>query len=525
MLGIDRQQYRALVRASLLMDFRGHPLAKRSKSQSPVRALVIMTAVQLFCSMALALGALRARLALEVLALAYSTTLCATAMLADYSAQLLLPDDADILAHRPIDSRTLFAARVTNVLFYVTLVGLSLNLPPAILGIAVGGLKFPLIFLPVAFLADYVATGAVLAVQALLLRVLDRERFKDVLAYVQGALGLLVFASYQFVPGLSRPLSGELADAPTWMLALPPGWFAGLVELGLGKHGPVVLGLAGLALAISVVALPLALRRIASQYGEEPIRMQVAARVERVAPSRLARIAGLGLVGPARAGFNLAWAQLARERTLKMQMIPILLLPVAMLAGIGMDRQARLGDPFAPGTWPMYIATYVSVMLLAFLTRYLRYSPYSDASWIFTISPLDRPADLWRGARRALLFRLVGPIVLVLSTVLAFLIPPLHALAHVAVAAASGVFLASLFALGQKDLPFSLPRQRAAGGRLVATIFGSYIVVATFGAAHTTLAWRAGAPALAAYALGLVLAALLIFRLADRRFARMMRSE
>src|SRR5262245_50325319 len=344
---IDRQQFKALVRASLLMDFRGHPLARRSKSQSPVRALVIMSAVQLFCSMALSLGALRARLALEVLALAYSTTLCATAMLADYSAQLLLPDDADILAHRPIDSRTLFAARVTNVLFYVTLVGLSLNLPPAIMGIAVGGLRFPLVFLPVAFLADYVATGAVLAVQAFLLRVLDRERFKDVLAYVQGTLGLLVFVSYQFVPGLSRPLAGNLADAPRWMLALPPGWFAGLCELGLGRHGPVVLGLSGLALATSLVALPLALRRIASQYGEEPVRMQApVARALRVAPSRLARWASAGLHGPARAGFDLAWAQLARERTLKMQIIPVLLLPVAMLVGIGFDREARLGDPF-----------------------------------------------------------------------------------------------------------------------------------------------------------------------------------
>jgi hypothetical protein len=525
MFGIDRQQYRALVRASLLMDFRGHPLAKRSKSQSPVRALVIMTAVQLFCSMALALGALRARMALEVLALAYSTTLCATAMLADYSAQLLLPDDADILAHRPIDSRTLFAARVTNVLFYVTLVGLSLNLPPAILGIAVGGLRFPLVFLPVAFLADYVATGAVLAVQALLLRVLDRERFKDVLAYVQGALGLLVFASYQFVPGLSRPLSGELADAPKWMLALPPGWFAGLVELGLGKTGPVVLGLSALAIVTSIVALPIALRRIASQYGDEPVRMQVSARVERVAPSRLARIAGMGLSGPARAGFDLAWAQLARERTLKMQMIPIVLLPIAMLLGIGFDRQARLGDPFVTGTTPMYVATYVSVMLLAFLTRYLRYSPFAEASWIFTIAPLDRPAELWRGARRALLFRLVGPIVLLLGGALAFMIPLLHALAHIAIAATAGLLLASLFAFGQRELPFSLPRQRAAGGRTLLLVFGTQISLVVFGGTHALLAWYARPTTLAAYAVVLALLALLIFRLADRRFARMMRTE
>jgi hypothetical protein len=476
--------------------------------------------------MALALGALRARLALEVLALAYSTTLCATAMLADYSAQLLLPDDSDILAHRPIGPRTLFAARVTNVLFYVTLVGLSLNLPPAILGIAVGGLRFPLVFLPVAFLADYVATGAVLAVQALLLRLLDRERFKDVLAYVQGALGLLVFASYQFVPALSRPLSGNLPDAPKWMLALPPGWFAGLCELGLGRRGPVVLALSGLALGTSLVALPLALRRIASQYGEEPMRMQSrAAKVERTATSRLARLAGMGLSGPARAGFDLTWAQLARDRTLKMQIIPVLLLPVAMLIGIGFDREARLGDPFVAGTWPMYVATYVSVMLLAFLSRYLRYSPYADASWIFTIAPLERPAALWRGARRALLFRLVAPVVLLLGGALCFLVPPLHAIAHVAIAGTSGLLLASVFALFQRDLPFSLPRLRAAGARTLVTVFGSQLSLVVFGFTHTRLAWYGRPPALAAYALGLALLALLFFRLADWRFARMMRTE
>jgi hypothetical protein len=383
-----------------------------------------------------------------------------------------------------------------------------------------------LVFLPVAFLADYVATGAVLAVQALLLRLLDRERFKDVLAYVQGALGLLVFASYQFVPGLSRPLSGHLADAPLWMLALPPGWFAGLCELLLGRHGTVVLGLSGLALVSTLLALPLALRRIASQYGEEPMRMQSpAARTSRPAPSRLARLFRSGLAGPARAGFDLAWAQLARERTLKMQIIPIALLPVAMLAGIGFDHQARLGDPFVAGTSPMYVATYVGVMLLAFLGRYLRYSPYSDASWIFTVAPLERPADLWRGARRALLCRMVAPIVLLLGGALTFLIPPLHAIAHLAVAAAAGFLLASVFAWGQRDLPFSLPRQRGASGRLLVTVFGTQIALFVFGGVHAWLAWYARPLALLAYALGLALLALLFFRLADRRFARMMPRE
>jgi hypothetical protein len=545
-LGIDSVQYRALVRTALLMDFRGHPLARRrgpssagktssttsanrAASTSPVRGLVIMSLVQGLCSTALALGALRARLALEILCLSYSSMLCATAMLADYSAQLLLPDDTELLGHRPIAPRTLFAARATNVLFYMTLIGVSLNFPPAFIGIAAAGLSFPLCYLPVAFLANYVAVGAVLALQAALLRLLDRERFKDVLAYVQGGLALAIFASYQLVPRLTRPLAVAQTDAPRWTLLIPPAWFAGLCEVLNGRRGPVLLALTALAVGLSAVVMPLALRRIASQYGEEPLRFQSRAEKAPEGPgapvrSRLFRLASHRLQGPARAGFELAWANLARDRVLKMQLIPVLALPIAMLVGMRADRGARLGDPFTPGTAPMFAATYMTVALLAFLTRYLAYSANADAAWLFEVAPLARPQDLWRGARRALAVRLIAPVVLVFAVALSVWIPLYHALLHLGVAAASGLVLASLVGLGQRSLPFSLPRQRATG-RLLGTILGTYVFVGSVGGLHAWLAWHVPAWMLGGWAVAATLLALALFRLGDRRLARRFRRE
>ncbi|HJZ85877.1 MAG TPA: hypothetical protein VKN99_11940 [Polyangia bacterium] len=521
-LGIDRVQYRALVRAALTMDFRGQPMARGWRARSPARSLVVASLVQGACSALLAVGALRSRLALETLCLAYSTTLCAVAMLADYAAQVLLPDDADILGHRPIAPRTLFAARVSNVFFFMTVLGVSLNFPPAFLGIAAGGgLRFPLTYLPVAFLADYAAAGAVLALQALLLRWLDRERFKDVLAWVQGSVALVIFITYRFVPVLTQPLAGLPADAPAWMLALPPAWFAGLTEVGLGRTGPVTLALAALALAASAIALPLALRRIAAQYGSEPVRAQARARpAERAASSTLFRLGALGLSGPARAAFDLAWKNLARERSLKMSIFPLLTMPVAMLIVPIRGERAHLGDPFEPGTEPIYFATYMGLALLALFPSYLRHSPQAEAAWLLRVAPVARPQELWRGARRALLTRLCLPVLFAMAAVLAFWAPPWHAVEHLLLALPAGLLFASLANLGLRDLPFSVTRQRGTGARTMLTIFGMYLLGFGAGSVHAHLAWHGTRGALWAWAGGLTLLAALFFQIGDRRFAR-----
>src|SRR5262245_42318774 len=106
-LDVDPRQFRTLLWSSLVVDFRGHPLAKRGHRSALVSFFFLLLMQGAF-SCVLALGAGQSRLALEILSLSYSVTLCATTMLADYSAQLLLPFDAEILAHRPITERTLF---------------------------------------------------------------------------------------------------------------------------------------------------------------------------------------------------------------------------------------------------------------------------------------------------------------------------------------------------------------------------------------------------------------------------------
>jgi hypothetical protein len=520
-LGIDARQWKALVAASLLMDLRGHPLARRGGRGSPVRGLVVASLVQAACSLLLALGTLRSRLVLESLCLGYSMTLAATAMLADYSAQVLLPDDADILGHRPIAPQTLLAARVTNVFFYLTLIGISLNLPPALIGITSEGLRFPLAYLPVAFLADFVAAGAVLAAQALLLARLERERFKDLLAYVQGSLAFLIFLTYQMVPRLIGMTGKAPVERPVRaMLAIPPCWFAALVELVIaGKKSGLMWALGGLAVAASTIALPLAMRRLARLYDGERLSPSAPAPI-RMGRSLLFRAGVSGLQGPARAAYELAWGQLARDRALKIALVPVLVLPFATLTGAVWRGGAELRDPGSPGSSPLYFATYAGVTMLALMPAFLRYSSTAGAAWILRVAPVERPTDLWRGARRALLVRLVLPTVLAITVVLAALVSPVRALAHVGPAAAAGLVMAALGSLSVRDLPLSLPRQ---GGMTTNRILGSmivtYAVAGALGVAHAQLAWGGRPGTLAAYAVGLAALGMALLRLGDRRFA------
>src|SRR5439155_6101662 len=113
----------------------------------------------------------------------------------------------------------------------------------------------------------------------------------------------------------------------------------------LGRRDPVRFGLAALAGLASVVVVPLALRRIAAKYGEEPLATQAAPRPAAARTPRrswLARLGAAGLHGPARGGFDLAWANPARDRTLKMAMVPMLIMPIAMMLVPMRGEAARL---------------------------------------------------------------------------------------------------------------------------------------------------------------------------------------
>jgi ABC-2 type transport system permease protein len=127
---VDGAQWRALVRAYLVMDLRagggpqGPAARKRRLSGSiPYVGLLIMTAV---ASLLIAVVAARIPdlLAAATMVTMYGAANTAMLLLVDFAAFVISPTDYAVLGHQPVSSRTYFAARVTSVLIYVGAVAL-----------------------------------------------------------------------------------------------------------------------------------------------------------------------------------------------------------------------------------------------------------------------------------------------------------------------------------------------------------------------------------------------------------------
>jgi hypothetical protein len=133
--GVDAGQYHFLLQASFKMDFRAAPSVLKPDQPSQTRSALKWTlGVNFVFSVIMSLVMLMTApntIVFTTVLLGYGMVMVGMSVLIEFGLAVISPDDFAILAHRPISSRTFFAVKTSNLLFYVLLLGASLNLAPA----------------------------------------------------------------------------------------------------------------------------------------------------------------------------------------------------------------------------------------------------------------------------------------------------------------------------------------------------------------------------------------------------------
>ena len=134
--GVDADQYHWLLQVSLQMDFRSKSSLQGGRESSGTKSALLQSGLMnLIFSLVIA-ASLRAAgvgtFFFSVVTFGYSMTMLAMSILMEFGLAVISPDDFLILAHRPISSRTFFAVKCSNLLFYVLALDLSLNLVPSL---------------------------------------------------------------------------------------------------------------------------------------------------------------------------------------------------------------------------------------------------------------------------------------------------------------------------------------------------------------------------------------------------------
>jgi ABC-2 type transport system permease protein len=417
--GVDPDQYHALLQSSVAMDFRSHgPLQRSGSSSETKNALKSAVALNVLFSsiLAIVISFTASSFFYSVITLGYSMVMLAMLILMEFALVVISPEDFPILAHRPISSRTFMAVRFSNLMFYILILGLSLNIGPALLGLVCDDARdyFPLVYLAVAQLANIFVAAAVVAVYGLLMRFLNYERLKDIIAYCQILFAFVFFLGYQLIPRLLLSQNGAHVHSfsHNWAVFLPPTWFANMIQLAQGYWITPSIISASVGLVVLLLVLPLIFRAISLDYSDRLGRMITASSKKSSTHShnhRSSSLLSLFIRDPQeRAFFGFLAVMFRRNRRFKMQLFPQYgsIFALLVITALDLDNRSQINAASASLTTMAFSLGAAAVVALL---------PFSDefaGAWIFQIAPIVDQASILRAIKKAAALFIFIPLVI-----------------------------------------------------------------------------------------------------------------
>lgn len=324
-------------------------------------------------------------------------------------------EEGDILLHRPVSARDLLWSKI-RVLIEVSLwLAGAFNLTGCFVGIASsdGGSLFPFVHIMSTALEAVFCTGCVVLVYQICLRWFGRERLEGLMTTAQVLVAIAAVLAGQILPRVVFRFGGLVRlNAKSWWIGiLPPAWFAGIDDAlaGSGAKTSWLLGAIG-AIATAIV-LWLAFGKLAHDY--ETGLQALGETVSRPRARSRRRWIDILISAPpfkwyfrtpvSRTAFLLTAAYLFRDRDVKLRVYPALASMLVMPAVFMIQDRDKFGFAFC--------GAFIAVMPMMAINL-LQYSQQWQAADIFRVAPMAGPAELCHGARRAVLWLLTIPLLL-----------------------------------------------------------------------------------------------------------------
>jgi ABC-2 type transport system permease protein len=416
-------------------------------------------------------------------------------------------EEGDILMHRPVTARALLWAKISVLLQVSLWLAGAFNLG----GFFVGAFSADPWWLYVLSHALSVVcealfcAGAIVMIYQLCLRWFGRERLEGLMTTAQVIVAVAAVMLGQLGPQLIQRFSFNRVATDTWWLyLLPPAWFAGMDDALSGDASRSSWILACMGLGATGAVLGLAFGKLARDYetGLQTLSETVSAPRS---TSRQRRWLDKLVNAPplcwwlrdsvSRASFLLTTAYLVRDRDVKLRVYPgiapMLVMPaIFMVNGARMKAGASEGGNFMEGFGLAFSGAYLGIIPMLALSL-IRYSQQWQASDLFRVAPMPGPSPLCDGARRAVLFFLALPVLIVLAALgwlmgrgfsdLPLLIP--------------GILVVPIYAmvpcLSGGAVPLSLPTEEAKSARRGLEMIGVMIVSGLI-AVLASLTWNKG---------------------------------
>ncbi|MCC5893930.1 MAG: hypothetical protein JJU16_00580 [Alkalibacterium sp.] len=345
-------------------------------------------------------------------------------LLANFSTILLDTKDATLIGTKPVDRKTLGAAKATHVGIYLVAFTLAIGLPVIGFTFYFNGIIAGILVFLLSLLASLWCLGLTLFVYATILKQFDGERLKNIIAYSQISLSVFMVLGYYLVGQIFQVIDPETLlvemNLSVGHVLLFPMWFVapfGMLQEGLSTTyiiytALLIIGTVGLALLFNwnTDKIESNLQKMDSSSTKQTKR----SFIERMAASVLC-------FDPLeKAYFHFGWQITKTEREFKTRLYPsiasALVFPVVMTY-----TTLTSGEPGvtqSPVTF-LYLP-YFTMLMIPVLTVSIQFSKNYKGNWVFNLTPNDSKAPFMRAVTKAMLIKILAPLYIAVATLVLY---------------------------------------------------------------------------------------------------------
>jgi len=381
-----------------------------------------------------------------------------TIFISDFSSVLLDVRDKNIIGTKGIDNKTINAAKLTHICYYIFLTSLALSWL-AIIGSFKSGILIGVIFILELMVIDIFMVVITALLYLLILRFFDGEKVKDIINFVQIGLTIIMTISYQFLGRMFDLVDINIVyKSNIWNLILPPMWFASpLHAIDGGQINKIIIILIVLALIVPVIAISLYIKNT-SKFEDSLSKLNIVKDSEKEKKHRLFYRIGKWTCrnNEEKAVYDLSSSIIKREREFKLMTYPSLgfniVFPLLFIFMYSMDSISEIKNI----SLHMSLNIYWFIFMVPTLLMTLQYSNDYKAAWIYETAYISDKSNVYKGAYKALLANILLPLYLFESIIFIVIfgikVLPILITAFVFLL----VFIVIEHMLGKNTLPFTL---------------------------------------------------------------------
>ncbi|MEW9501004.1 hypothetical protein [Jeotgalibacillus marinus] len=410
-----------------------------------------------------------------------------TSMISDFSAVLLDIRDRAIIGPKPINKRTLSAAKMIHVSIYMFFLTTATVAVPLVVSLFSMGIGFFLLFLLEVILLVMLILVLTACIYIFILRFFDGERLKNMINYIQILLTIGIFIGYQVVIRSFEFIAMEINFTPAWwQLLTPPVWFGALHEVILqGERSIFVIILAVMAILIPILMMILYVRLMPTfEHQLQKLSHTEVGVKKRQAKWKKTFVKWISPNKEERSVYYFARSMMKSEREFKLKVYPSLgfAIVVPFIFMFSMS-QASSFDDLRDGN--SYYFIYFSLLVIPTIFSMVKYSSGYKGSWIYEVASIQHRSSIYSGTLKAGLVTLFFPVFFIQCIVFLWLFSYQIFVDLLVVLMSSIIYsTASLKVLSNRAFPFSesfsLAQHKESG-----KVFGLILVIVAFYGLHS----------------------------------------